>query len=181
MDVHSPPQSPFSLSTRYCLKVFLVTGCLEEKQKSSMGLIALRCRIKKQTRAALRGAERGKAHTSNPALGTLQEPHRSTPRSPGSGAGRPWPWIGKEERGGSFQKREQRLLRSLPVVPLSLPNANLVAVLRRKLCPQCREKREGQESGSVSHGGQEGNRNPASHLPGRNSQPLSPGAQAVPS
>ena len=68
------------------------------------------------------------------------------------------------------------------MVPLSLPNANPAAALRRKQCPPCREKREAQESGSVSHGGQEGNRSPPSTPAWRNSlRLLSPGARAVPS
>ena len=101
------------------------------------------------------------------------------PLAQGLGALRP----GLEGKSRRLEKREQRLLHcTFPVVPLSLPNANSAAALRRKLCPQCREKREGQESGSVSHGGQEGNRSPASTPAWRNSlRLLSPGARAVPS
>lgn len=43
-------------------------------------------------------------------------------------------------------RAERRLFHhTFPVVPLSLPNANHAAELRRKLCPQCRERGGGQE------------------------------------
>lgn len=60
------------------------------------------------------------------------------PRSPCS--------LGEEQKGRRLEKCELKPLhRTFRVVPPSLPNANQVAKLRRKLSPLCRERGGGQE------------------------------------
>lgn len=54
--------------------------------------------------------------------------------------------LGEEQKGRRLEKCELKPLdRTFCVAPPSLPNANQVAKLRRRLCPLCRERRGGQE------------------------------------
>lgn len=113
-----------------------------------MGLVVLRCRIqKKQTRAALKRAS-ARHKRPDQAPGTPCNHHcRRDPRGLALGLGpgvqipgcRPQDCTGREElSGGCFTTLSLWF-------PLSLPNANHAAKLRRKLCPQCRERGGGQE------------------------------------